>query len=201
MNNKAPLMNGRRNRLGVLGGLFDPIHHGHLSLSRHALEQLQLLKVLLIPTYNPPHREEISDYSHRLKMTEIAVKDKAGLQASAIESHIRGHSYSLKTLRKLKDEFPEFALYFLIGSDNLKKMEDWHKPEEIMRLAQVVMAERPGEEGSAPARFEKKIMKIEMPPVDISSTQIREAVRRGDPIDDYVPEEVAQYIDRNKLYV
>jgi nicotinate-nucleotide adenylyltransferase len=63
------------------------------------------------------------------------------------------------------------------------------------------MAERPGEEGSAPARFEEKIMKIKMPPVDISSTQIREAVRRGDPIDDYVPEEVAQYIDRNNLYV
>jgi len=194
-------MNGRRNKLGVLGGLFDPIHHGHLSLSRHALEQLQLQRVLLIPTYNPPHRQEISDYRHRLKMTEIAVRDETGLEASDIESRIKGHSYTLKTLKKLKDEFPEFALYFLIGSDNLKKMEDWHKPEEIMKLARVVMADRPGNEGTAPARYRDRIMRIEMPPVDISSTQIRQAVRRGERIDDYVPEEVAQYISRNELYV
>ncbi len=193
-------MNGRRNKLGILGGLFDPIHNGHLALSRHALEQLNLNKVLLIPTYKPPHREEISDYAHRLRMTEISVENEDGFEASDLESHIEGQSYTLKTLKKLKKEYPEFALYFLIGSDNLKKMEDWYKPEEIMRLAQIVMAKRPGEEGSAPGKYRGRIIEIDMPPVDISSTQIREAVRNGRPIDKFVPEKVAEYIKGNNLY-
>jgi nicotinate-nucleotide adenylyltransferase len=193
-------MNGRRNKLGILGGLFDPIHYGHLALSRHALEQLNLTKVLLIPSHNPPHREEISDYTHRLRMTEIAVEKDDGLEASDLESHIEGQSYTLKTLKRLRKQYPEFTLYFLIGSDNLKKMEDWYKPEEIMSLAQVVMAKRPGEEGSAPGKYRERIIEIDMPPVDISSTQIREAVRSGRPIDKLVPEKVAQYIKGNNLY-
>ncbi|MBD3218479.1 MAG: nicotinate (nicotinamide) nucleotide adenylyltransferase [candidate division Zixibacteria bacterium] len=200
MNSKPPAMNGRRNKLGILGGLFDPIHHGHLALSRHALEQLILNKVLLIPTYNPPHREEISDYAHRLRMAEISVENEDCLEASNLESHIEGQSYTLKTLKKLKTEYPEFALYFLIGSDNLKKMEDWYKPEEIMNLAQIVMAKRPGKEGTAPGKYGDRIIKIDMPPVDISSTQIREAVRSGRPIDKFVPEKVAEYIKGNNLY-
>lgn len=201
MKSKAPHINNRRDKIGILGGLFDPIHHGHISLCRHALEQLTLCKVLLIPTYNPPHREETSDYQHRLAMTKLAVEHEARLEASDLESHIRGQSYTLKTLKKLREEYAECALYFLIGSDNARKMADWHKPEEILTMAQVVMAERPDEKNTVPGKYEDRILRIDMPPMDVSSTQIRRAVRNGEPFKNYVPKDVYHYIKRNKLYV
>jgi nicotinate-nucleotide adenylyltransferase len=194
-------MNEPRNKLGILGGLFDPIHYGHLSLSSHARLQLKLEKVLFVPSYYPPHRREISPYKHRLRMTRIAVENEKYFEASDLESNIKGLSYTVNTLERIKDIYPEYELYFIIGSDNLEKMEEWHKPELIFELAHVVMGERPGEDSTADSPFRDRILKIEMEPVDISSTEIREMVREKKSIDGLVPPKVAEYIVRNKLYV
>lgn len=194
-------MNEPRNNLGILGGLFDPIHYGHLSLSSHAKSQLNLEKVLFIPSYVPPHRIEISSYEHRLKMTSLALKNEQYCEASDMESKMKGLSYTVNTLERLKNIYPNYELYFIIGSDNLSKMEEWHKPEDIFKLAHVVMGERPGEENILSSIFRDRIEIIQMEPVDISSTMIREMVRAHKPIDILVPPAVAEYIIRNKLYV
>lgn len=194
-------MNEPRNNLGILGGLFDPIHYGHLALSSHARSQLKLDKVLFIPSYVPPHRIEISPYKHRLRMTKIALEDEPHCEASDMESKMKGLSYTVNTLEHLKAIYPNYELYFIIGSDNLSKMEEWHKPEEIFNLAHVVMGVRPGEDSAIDNPFKDRIVKIKMEPVDISSTEIRKRVREHKTIEGLVPRPVAEYITRNKLYV
>ncbi len=194
-------MNEHRNNLGILGGLFDPIHYGHLSLSSHARSQLKLEKVLFIPSYVPPHREEISPYEHRLRMTEIALQHEQYFEASDLESDIEGLSYTVHTLERIKALYPNYELYFIIGSDNLGKMEEWHEPEAIFELAHVVMGERPGEDDTVDSPFRDRILKIKMEPVDISSTEIRKMVREHKSIEGLVPPGVAEYISRNGLYV
>lgn len=194
-------MKERRNRLGILGGLFDPIHIGHISLCREAQKQLDLDRVVFIPTYLPPHKHEISAYQHRRRMVELAIEDIPDFLLSDLESEIEGPSYTVKTLMRLNQIYPDFELYFIIGSDNLKKMEEWYQPEKIFQLATVVMGNRPGEEGTRTGLLEDKLKRINIHPVDISSTEIREAVRNCKPIDRFVPPRVAEYIAREGLYV
>jgi nicotinate-nucleotide adenylyltransferase len=193
-------MKERRNRLGILGGLFDPIHFGHISLCREAQKQLDLDRVLFIPSYHPPHKHKVSSYKHRRSMVELAIRDIPDFLLSDLESEIEGPSYTVKTLTRLAQKYPDFELYFIIGSDNLKKMEEWYQPEKIFQLATVVMGNRPGEEGLRTGAFEDRLKRIRIHPVDISSTEIREAVRDNRAINAYVPPQVAEYIAREGLY-
>ncbi len=190
----------RRNRLGILGGLFDPIHFGHISICREAQKQLELDRVLFIPSYHPPHKHKVSSYEHRRKMVELAIQDIPDFLLSDLESEIEGPSYTVKTLTRLAQKYPDFELYFIIGSDNLKKMEEWYQPEKIFRLATVVMGNRPGQEGLRSGVFEDRLKRIRIHPMNISSTEIRDAVRNNQAIDAYVPRPVAEYIAREGLY-
>lgn len=190
-----------KNKLGVLGGLFDPIHYGHLSLCRQIREKLSLAKVIFVPTYNPPHKTKCSDFEHRMKMTELSIAEIPEFEASALEAEITGPSYTIKMLEKVKLHYPEFELYFIIGSDNLAKMEEWYQPDLIFSLAQVVMGNRPGPDGSLTGKYEQKLLKLEIEPTDISSTQIRAAVKAGANIKKYLPTQVADYIIKEGLYV
>jgi nicotinate-nucleotide adenylyltransferase len=194
-------MKERRNKLGILGGLFDPIHFGHISLCREAQKQLDLDRILFIPSYNPPHKHKVSSYKHRRKMVELAIKDIPDFLLSDLESEIEGPSYTVMTLTRLVQKYPDFELYFIIGSDNLKKMEEWYQPEKIFQMATVVMGNRPGEEGLRSGQFEGRLKRIEIHPMDISSTEIREAVRNNRNINEYVPPQVAKYIAEEGLYV
>lgn len=190
-----------KNKLGFLGGLFDPIHNGHLSLCRQIQKKLNLDKILFIPSYHPPHKDRYSDYLQRCKMTVLGILGQPDFELSTLESKIEGPSYTVHTLKRLHLLFPDYEIYFIIGSDNLAKMEEWHKPEEIFRMSTVVMGNRPGEEGRKRGIFEDKLMRIKIEPVNISSTEIREAVKRGESIEHLVPPAVAQYIAEVGLYV
>jgi nicotinate-nucleotide adenylyltransferase len=194
-------MKERRNKLGILGGLFDPIHFGHISLCREAQKQFDLDRILFIPSYHPPHKHKVSSYKHRRKMVELAIKDIPDFLLSDLESEIEGPSYTVMTLTRLVQKYPDFELYFIIGSDNLKKMEEWYQPEKIFQMATVVMGNRPGEEGLRSGQFEGRLKRIEIHPMDISSTEIREAVRNNRTINEYVPPLVAKYIAEEGLYV
>ena len=191
----------RNKRYGIVGGLFDPIHYGHLSLGEYAKKQLELDKVLFIPNYHPPHRSEHTGYECRCRMVELAIEDKPDYILSRIEEQIEGPSYTVKVLKKLRVEYPDIKYYFLIGSDNLTKMEAWHKPEKIFDLAEVAMAYRPGENKNMTGRFADLILRIEMPEIDVSSTEIRKAVSQGEAIDKMVPQRVVDFIYRENLYV
>lgn len=194
-------MNDEAKRLGILGGLFDPIHTGHIGISHFAMRRLNLEKVLFIPTYEPPHKEKFSSYDDRKNMVQLAIGDIPGFELSEVEKEIEGPSYSVNTLKKLHEIYPEYEIYFIIGSDNLGKMEEWHRPEKIFDLAHVVMANRPGDDRPEQSRFEERMIKIKMPPMDISSTEIRNMVREGKAIDKFVPPDVVKYIRTEGLYV
>jgi len=194
-------MNEYRSKLGFIGGLFDPIHLGHLSLCIQAHMQLGLDKVLFIPSFHPPHKDQTTSYEHRMSMVKLAIRDFKGFEISNIESDIEGPSFTVKTIAKLIELYTESDIYFIIGEDNITNMEEWYKPEEIFKLSKVVMGNRPGSTPDDNARFNDMLIRIDIPPMDISSTDIRKAVSERRSIDDLVPDVVKEYIAREGLYV
>jgi nicotinate-nucleotide adenylyltransferase len=194
-------MNEHRIKLGFIGGLFDPIHLGHLSLCIQAHMQLGLDKVLFIPSFHPPHKVQTTSYEHRMNMVKQAILDFNGFEISDIESEIKGPSYTVKTIRKLIDLYPGSEIFFIIGEDNITSMEEWYKPEEIFKYSKVVMGNRPGETPKSNARFNDMLVRISIPPMNISSTEIRKAVHENRSIDNLVPDVVSEYIAREGLYV
>ncbi len=186
-------------RLGVLGGAFDPIHLGHLILASEAKRQLDLHRVLFIPTYQSAHQDKMiaTTFEHRCAMASAAVSGQAHFMVSDIESRVTGKSYTVATLSLLKNIYRDSALFFIMGADSLEQFDTWHEPDQVLKLATVVVAHRPGHE---PELSGKSIKLIEMPLIDISASEIRRRVREGLPIRFMVPEAVEEYIVRTGLY-
>ncbi len=195
------MMSGQR--LGIGGGVFDPIHNGHLFLFNECAEQLKLDKVLLIPTFKAVHKEQegLVPYELRCEMVRLACEANDKFELCEIEKETGGLSYTIDTIRTLKSRTPEAEWFFLVGLDNLEKMEDWHKPDEIVKEVRVVVGTRPVGSVSVNARFKDKVDFIDMPRLEISSTDIRERIRAGRGIRYLVPREIEQYIIEHKLYI
>lgn len=192
----------RRKKIGILGGTFDPPHIAHLIIAQEALKQLRLDQVWFIPCYIPPHKraDRISSPKHRLQMLKLAVLNNPEFRVSDLELRRKGISYTVDTLREIGLQWPQTALYLILGSDNLRFLSGWKKPEEIFSLAKVVLAKRPGSELGRANVWVKKSVLIEAPLLEISSSQIREKVRRGEKISFWVPERVEKYIEKHRLY-
>jgi len=192
-----------KNKIGVLGGTFDPIHVGHLVLAEQVREKFQLEQVIFIPSASPPHKTEqkLSSAEDRLKMTKLAVEGNPYFSVSDIELKREGLSYTVETLRKLKDLYKNSEIYFLTGSDVLNEITTWKDPEEIYKLAKIVIAVRPGfDKFDSEDHFAKKSIIVNITGVDISSTQIREKVKKGESIKYLVPLKVEEYIKKRNLY-
>ncbi|KPL04047.1 MAG: hypothetical protein AMJ73_04740 [candidate division Zixibacteria bacterium SM1_73] len=190
-------------KLGVLGGTFDPIHMGHLVLAEQAREQFQLEQIIFIPSASPPHKteQELSLAIHRFEMTKLALEGNRYFSVSDIELKRKGLSYTIETLRELKGLYKDSEIYFLTGSDVLEEITTWKDPEEIYKLARIVIAVRPGFDKFDPENhFAKKSVIVRITGVDISSTQIREKVRNGESIKYLVPSKVEEYIKKKNLY-
>lgn len=187
-------------RIGILGGTFDPIHHGHLSLARAAQKQFQLDKVLFVPAFIPPHKKERADITpapYRYRMVEMAVLDEPDFEVSDIEYARPEISYTADTLRRLKAMHPDAEFFLILGEDSLVSLPSWKEPEEIFKMAGILAAKRPG---SAAAEL-KNINWIDMPECPLSSSQIRESLRSGKfEAGDFFPAKVEQYIKKMKLY-
>lgn len=189
-------------KVGIGGGVFDPIHNGHLFLFSECADRLNLDEVLVIPAFNTVHKavSNVSDYDHRREMTRLACIENKRFKLCEIEKDLGGPSYTLGTLRALKNEMPDTELYFLVGMDNLEKIETWYHPEEIVEEATVVVGSRPvNTVGSSPV-FKDKVRFLDMPLMQISSTDIRDRVKDGRPIRYLVPKTVEDYIYENGLY-
>lgn len=188
-------------RLGVLGGTFDPVHCGHLLLARHVLEALHLDRVLLVPAAEPPHKSEVpTPPEHRWRMVCAAVEGHDRLEASDLELRRPGVSYTVDTLRRLRDEGPADERFLIIGADNVPELESWHDPEGILSLATVIAGTRV-ESGALPAgALADRVERVDTPVFDISSTEIRRRVRAGLPVRCLVPEAVEGYIADHGLY-
>jgi nicotinate-nucleotide adenylyltransferase len=199
-------------KIGVLGGSFDPIHAGHLAIAEAARDRHGLDRVLVVPAGVPPHkRGELAPAADRLTMVRLAIEGRPGLEASDIEIRRPGPSYTVDTLEELKRAHPDAELFFIMGADSLGEFFGWRNTRRILELARIVTVTRPGWQGDIdPASFpgvpaeaigRMAADRVEIPGVAAESKRIREAVRRGEPIDAEVPPSVAEYIRRRGLYL
>jgi nicotinate-nucleotide adenylyltransferase len=198
-----------RERVGVFGGTFDPIHIGHLAAVEDAASLLGLARVLFVPNRVPPHKlgKTISSSAHRVAMVELSIADNAKFEMSLVELEREGPSYTLHTLRQLRDEWPECELLFLAGCDALGALHTWYQPEALLDEFALVIMDRatgsPVDWPSVERRFphiRERVTVLPVPQLAISADDIRRRVREGRPIKYYVVPLVERYIRSHGLY-
>ncbi|HPR23803.1 MAG TPA: nicotinate-nucleotide adenylyltransferase [Bacillota bacterium] len=198
-------------RIGVLGGTFDPIHLGHLSLARDAIFQAKLDKVIFVPAGKQPFKlwNDISSAAERMDMLRLAVLDEKDMEVSGVEIDSEEISYTYKTLRALRNKMDSGdKLYFITGTDTFLKLETWKEAEALLRENAFVVGVRPGYIKKEITAFKKHIEKVFYTEaiiinnirLDISSTEIRKRVKNGEDISGMVKKEVERYIVKNDLY-
>ncbi|HEX5146016.1 MAG TPA: nicotinate-nucleotide adenylyltransferase [Conexibacter sp.] len=197
-------------RLGVFGGTFNPPHLGHLVCAQEAQVQLALHRVLLMPAGQPPHKHVHGDPGAevRAELCRLAVAGDERFAVSRLELERPGRSYTVDTLKALRDEHPQDDLTFIVGGDMARSLPTWHEPDAVLELATLAVAERAGSEreeirgelrslsGATPER----VRFFEMPRIDVSSSLVRERVATGRPIRYLVPDAVADAIARDGWY-
>jgi nicotinate-nucleotide adenylyltransferase len=190
-------------RIGIFGGTFDPPHVAHLVLAEWAREQLRLDRVIFVPAAIPPHkqRRRISSAAHRVGMTRAATRGNPGFAVSTVEVRRRGPSYTVDTLRAIRGMHPEASLHLIIGEDSLVDFHTWHQPEEILSLARLAVATRPGTRGTGASARGGRVAWLRAPALDVSSSVIRARVRAGRSIRYMVPDAVARYVAAHRLYL
>ncbi len=192
-------------KVGLLGGSFDPAHNAHIKLARWTIENLCLDKIIFIPAAIPPHKQDaqLTAAKHRLKMLELALKKYPEMTISDIEIKRQGVSYTIDTILAIKSELglDKNHLYLLIGADNFIDFQSWKRPNEIMENCQIAVYRRPNVKLSdVENNFESTVMLLYTPLINISSTEIRERIKQGKPINHLVPKEVDKYIQEHNLY-
>lgn len=204
-------MHGAR-KIGILGGTFNPIHHGHLLLAQCALETCSLSRVLFIPCARPPHKDAagLAPAGHRLAMVNRAIEDNPFFEASEIEIRRGGTSYAIDTVAELREQYPDAELLFIVGADTLKELYLWREISTLLALCTFISFGRPDHEArllQAPdlhltpmwsERLLKRVSKGRA--IEISSSEIRHRVAEGLSIRYLVPKSVETYIGEQGLY-
>lgn len=193
-------MTARRLRIGVMGGTFDPIHHGHLVAASEAADAFALDEVIFVPTGNPGNKTAISSPEHRYLMTVIATAANPRFTVSRVDIDRPGITYTIDTLTELSKARPDADLYFISGADAIAQILAWKEVDSIWPLAHFVAVTRPGHQLQLPQVKEARISQLEVPALSISSTDIRNRAAAGKPIWYLVPDGVVQYIAKHKLY-
>ncbi|MDO5712541.1 MAG: nicotinate-nucleotide adenylyltransferase [Micrococcales bacterium] len=189
-------------RLGVMGGTFDPIHHGHLVAASEVRERFALDEVVFVPTGQPWQKEagDVSPAEHRYLMTVIATASNPDFTVSRVDIDRPGPTYTIHTLRDLHRQRPDSELFFITGADALAQILSWKDVDELWELAHFVGVTRPGHYLSAAGLPAGEVSLAEVPAMAISSTDCRERVSRGKPVWYLVPDGVVQYIGKYRLY-
>jgi nicotinate-nucleotide adenylyltransferase len=193
--------------LGILGGTFNPPHLGHLAVARHALDELALERVLLVPTHTAPHKSRGGGGSdgrdpgpqHRLRMCQLAVEGVDGLAVCDIEVERGGLSYTVDTLRSMHASHPDAELTLIVGADTAATVGSWREPAQLFQLASLAVAARAGA-ARQPVPVDAKARFLEMPTIAVSSSLARQRVARGQPVEELVGPAVSRYIDEHHLY-
>lgn len=191
--------------IGIMGGTFDPVHIGHLIAAETALDKCGLDEVWFIPSYAPPLKdnEPGADSRNRYRMVEEAVRTNPSFRVLDIELERGGTSYSYDTALELTSQYPDTRFSYIIGSDRINDLPRWHRIEELAELVSFIGLERPetpaGPDG-LPDYLRKKLTLAAMPPIGISSTDIRDRLKAGQSIRYLVPEGVREMIRRNGYY-
>jgi len=215
-------------KVGIFGGTFNPIHYGHLRAAEEVREKLAIDKILFIPSGNPPLKiKDIAPARHRVAMAKIAVRNDRLFELSDIESRLPGKSYTVKTVEALQKENPQVEFSLILGIDAFLDIPNWWHPEVLIALTNFVIISRPGlrfedlkaspymkinrqtllkfdrketEQYSATLKSGKKAVLVNITPIGISSTEIRNLVREGKSLKYLLPAEVQSYIITYKLY-
>jgi nicotinate-nucleotide adenylyltransferase len=190
----------RRPRIGVMGGTFDPIHHGHLVAASEVAQSLDLDEVIFVPTGQPWQKSDVTLSEHRYLMTVIATASNPRFTVSRVDIDRTGPTYTIDTLRDLHAERPDSDLFFITGADAISQILSWKDIRELWDYAHFVAVSRPGHELSISGLPSKDVSLLEVPALAISSTDCRERVNRGFPVWYLVPDGVVQYISKHHLY-
>ena len=188
------------NRIGLLGGTFNPIHIGHLTMAQIALERLRLKKVIFIPSNLPPHKivKGLVPALHRYAMVRLAIQGYPHFEVSDVEVKRKGKSYSIDTIKYFHSILSaRTKLYFIIGEDALARLHTWKEFKKIQKLVSFIVVNRPGYKHRA---AKSKYHFVNMPEIDIASSFLRNRIAERKSIKYFVPERVYRYIKRHQLY-
>ncbi|NLP85551.1 nicotinate-nucleotide adenylyltransferase [Microbacterium sp. CFH 90308] len=187
-------------RIGVMGGTFDPIHHGHLVAASEVAQWFDLDEVVFVPTGKPWQKEQVSPSEHRYLMTVIATASNPRFTVSRVDIDRTGPTYTIDTLRDLKALRPDAELFFITGADAIAQILSWRDHDELWDLAHFVAVSRPGHVLNTDGLPSDDVSQLEIPALAISSTDCRDRVSRGHPVWYLVPDGVVQYIAKHHLY-
>ena len=189
-------------RIGIMGGTFDPVHHGHLVAASEVQDYFDLDQVIFVPAGHQPFKvgQEIAPAEHRYLMTVIATASNPRFTVSRVDIDREGVTYTIDTLAEIHEQFPDAALYFITGADALSQILDWRHPERLFELAHFIGVTRPGHRLSDIGLPPEHVSLLEIPAMAISSTDCRERVAAGQPVWYLVPDGVVQYINKHGLY-
>lgn len=200
----APAPSGKR-RLGVMGGTFDPIHHGHLVAASEVAAQFHLDEVVFVPTGQPWQKadKQVSAAEHRYLMTVIATASNPRFGVSRVDIDRGGDTYTVDTLTDLRAQYPDAEFFFITGADAMGSIISWRDWEDMFELAHFVGVTRPGyalSDEILPEVHRERVSLIDVPAMAISSTDCRRRASEGRPVWYLVPDGVVQYIAKNRLY-
>ena len=196
-------------KYGIFGGSFNPIHYGHLMICEYIKEEMGLDKVIFIPTGNPPHKDLGVSAEDRYEMVKLAISPNPDFEISDIETTRVNLSYTVDTIRELKEIYKEEKLYFLIGLDSLFQLKTWKKIDDLSQEIEFVVALRPGyidkqeinnEIDFLRENFGTKINLIKTPLYEISSTDLRDRIHEGKSLRYLIPKKVLDYIEESGFY-
>ncbi|KEH97449.1 nicotinate-nucleotide adenylyltransferase [Clostridium botulinum] len=195
---------------GIFGGTFDPIHNGHLHIAYEALYKLNLDKIIFIPSGNPPHKtnKSVTNAETRYKLVERVIKNEKKFEVSRYELEKKSFSYTYQTLQYFNEKEPDTEWYFITGADCLMELNSWKSIDEILKLCHFVVFRRNGysmndiikQKKQIEHRFNKSIIFLDIPIIDISSTFIREKSREEKNVSYLVPEVVSKFLKESHLY-
>ena len=193
-------------RWGILGGSFDPVHHGHISIALEIKNIKKLNGIFLIPSFAHPFKknQSIASYDDRLEMLKLAVSDNDTFFIYTLERELNLSGYTIDTIKSLKQNYPQVEFYFIIGADNLHQLDKWHKPDEIIREVKLVSGNRPQYENILNKTiWSDKIELLDTTEIDISSSELRKMLKEKveyDKLSRFLNVKVYNYISKKELY-
>jgi nicotinate-nucleotide adenylyltransferase len=186
--------------IGVFGGSFDPIHNGHIRAAEAVFNALELDRLIFVPAGNQWQKSAATAAQDRLKMVQLALADHPEFEVSDIDVNRSGATYTVDTLSELAAQNPGAKLFFILGTDALAGIESWNRADEVLDLAQFVVITRPGSQLVVPEIARGRVWELEIPALDLSSTEFREKYAQQGDYANLVPASVLLYIKENQLY-
>ncbi|MDR4948662.1 nicotinate-nucleotide adenylyltransferase [Neobacillus cucumis] len=185
-------------KVGILGGTFNPPHYGHLLIANEVLSELDLDIIWFMPNHEPPHKKKPDSVKdeERLRMLELAITGNTNFSVQPIELKRTGPSYTVDTMKILNENYPEYQFFFIIGADMIEYLPKWHDIDILVNLVQFVGVERP----SYNHQTDYPVLYIDVPSIDVSSSMIRDRVKRGKSVRYLLPDSVIDYIEEKQLY-